>query len=107
MKKQQALLWLALLAGPPALAHEPIIPLLQCWREAVGVICEARWSHGVAIPSARYEVTDAQDKPLLSGQTDAQGRLRFARPSAAFHVLLWDARGWLAEAGWRDVKENR
>lgn len=75
-------------------------------REAGNVACKARWSNGVAVPGARYEVTDAQDKTLLSGKTDRQGRLRFAPPPDAFHVLLWDIHGWLAEAGWRDVKEN-
>jgi len=100
-------LWLALFVSLPALAHEPLIPLMQCWREASEVACAAHFSHGPAVPGARYEVTDAQDKALLSGVTDQLGRLRFARPPAAFHVLLWDARGSLAEVGWRDVKENR
>jgi len=105
MKK--ALLYFGLLIGTHALAHEPVIPLLHCWREAAEVSCEARFSHGPAVPGARYEVTDAQDKTLLSGVTDRQGHLRFARPPDAFHVLLWDARNVLAEVGWRDVKENR
>ncbi len=97
-------LWLAvLLAGTPALAHEPVIPLLQCRAEAAEVACEARWSNGVAMPGARYEVTDARDQALLAGVTDRQGRLRFAPPQGAFHVLVWDARGVMAEAGWRDV----
>lgn len=105
MKK--TLLYLGLLIGTPALGHEPVIPLLNCWREVAEVFCEARFSHGPAVPGARYEVTDAQDETLLFGVTDRQGRLRFARPPDAFHVLLWDARNVLAEAGWRDVKENR
>ncbi|THF62612.1 hypothetical protein [Pseudothauera rhizosphaerae] len=105
MKKM--LLYLGLLIGTPALGHEPVIPLLQCRREAAEVFCEARFSHGPAVPSARYEVTDAQDKTLLSGVADRQGRLSFAPPAEAFHVLLWDARNVLAEVGWRDVKESR
>jgi len=97
-------LWLAaLLAGTPALAHDPVIPLLQCRAAAAGVACEARWTNGVAMPGARYEVTDARDKALLAGVTDRQGRLRFALPQGAFHVLVWDARGVMAEAGWQDV----
>lgn len=94
------------LISMPTLAHEPMIPLLQCWHEAGKVSCEAHWTNGVAVPGARYEVTDAQDRTLLSGQTDRQGRLRFTPPPGAFHVLLWDARGWLAEAGRQDVKER-
>lgn len=105
MKK--ALLYLGLVIGTPALAHDPVIPLLHCWREAGEVACEARFSRGVAVPSARYEVTDAQDTPLLSGVTDRQGHLRFTPSAKVFYVLLWDARGMLAEAGWRDLKESR
>ncbi len=96
----------ALLAGTPALAHEPMIPLLQCGREGMEVACEARWSNGVAMPGARYEVTDARDQALLAGVTDRQGRLRFAPPQGVFHVLVWDARGVMGEAGWRDVVGN-
>lgn len=106
MKKEA--MGLALLVGSASVqAHEPVIPLLHCWSEAAEVACEARFSHGPAVPSARYEVTDAEDKTLLSGVTDRQGRLRFARPSTVFHVLLWDARNALAEASWQEVKESR
>ena len=100
-------LYLGLLIGTPALGHEPVIPLLQCWRGPTEVFCEARFSHGPAVPHARYEVTDAQDKTLRSGVTDRQGQLRFKAPSDVFHVLLWDARHTLAEAGSRDIKESR
>lgn len=97
---------LTLLISTPALAHDPLIPLLQCRHEAAEVTCTASWSTGVAMSRARYEVTDAQDKTLLSGQTDRQGRLRFVLPQGEFYVLIWDARNMLAEVGWRDVKEN-
>lgn len=101
--RKNALWPAALLACTPALAHEPMTPLLLCRAEAAEVACVARWSNGVAMPGARYEVTDARDKALLAGVTDRQGSLRFAPPQAAFHVLVWDARGVMAEAGWRDV----
>lgn len=106
--KRQIIAWLALLtAALPALAHDPVIPLLNCWREATEVVCEGRRSDGNPIRGGRYEVTDSQDKMLLSGQLDRSGRMRFVSPTEAFHVLLWNSRGVMAEAGWRDVHDQR
>lgn len=92
----------------PALAHKEdhsIIPVCTCWNDGSDIRCEAGWSHGHPMASARIDIIGYDEKVLLSVKADDKGRVHFARPEGEFYVLMTDKRnnGQTVEVDWRDI----
>jgi hypothetical protein len=78
---------LAMLAlARPADAHAPVF---DCFAEADGkVSCEGGFSDGASAEGVAVRVLDANEKVLLSGKIDHDGRFAFAKPAGDFHVVF-------------------
>jgi hypothetical protein len=83
---------------------------LSCWNEATEVVCqgatfgsgETRFMDGTTI-----EVSDENDKILLSARLNRKGEIRFPHPAGKFHVLMEEGPGQTIELNWRDVAARR
>jgi hypothetical protein len=70
----------------PADAHAPVF---DCFAEGDGkVACEGGFSDGASAEGVAVRVLDPNEKVLLSGKIDHDGRFAFARPSGDFHVVF-------------------
>jgi len=77
----------ALLVLPSwAAAHSAVF---DCFNETDGrVTCEGGFSDGSSAAGVPVKVLDTQDKLLLSGTIDKEGRFSFTRPSGDFRVVF-------------------
>jgi len=81
-----ALVLCALAGARPADAHAPIF---DCFAEADGKIsCEGGFSDGASAEGVAVRVLDPNEKVLLAGKIDHDGRFAFARPAGEFHVVF-------------------
>jgi hypothetical protein len=74
--------------GIPALgaAHSPVF---DCYAEKDGrITCEGGFSDGASAAGVAVRVLDANDKLLLAGKIDAEGRFSFAKPAGEFHIVF-------------------
>ena len=70
----------------PTHAHAP---LFDCFADGKDKIsCEGGFSDGSSATGIVVRVLDGQEKVLLEGKIDADGRFAFARPAVEFHVLF-------------------
>ncbi len=81
---------LLMLAGTaamrPAAAHAP---LFDCFAEGTDKIsCEGGFSDGSSASGIAVRVLDAQEKVLVEGKIDADGKFGFKRPAGDFHVTF-------------------
>ncbi len=77
-----------LLAAEMAAAHSPVF---DCFNGEDGQItCEGGFSDGTSATGVRVRVLDANEKVLLEGKIDADGRFTFKKPPVDFH-LIFDA----------------
>jgi hypothetical protein len=75
-----------LLFASASQAHSPVF---DCFNDDGGkVTCEGGFSDGTSATGVRVRVLDKDDKVLLEGKIDADGRFTFAKPKADFHVVF-------------------
>lgn len=97
---------LILLVAMPASAHSPNqsnIRVVSCWSEGDAVVCRSTRALAGNWNNVPVQVFDAAGRMLHATKTDGKGWARFARPAAAFHVLIGDKPGEAVEVDWRDV----
>ncbi len=71
---------------PTAEAHAP---LFDCFADGPDKIsCEGGFSDGSSASGILVRVLDAQEKVLLEGKIDADGKFSFKKPPGDFHVLF-------------------
>lgn len=76
----------ALACGRLAVAHSPVF---DCFVEGDGRIsCEGGFSDGASAEGVSVRVLDPNEKVLLAGKIDAEGRFAFARPDGDFHIVF-------------------
>jgi hypothetical protein len=82
----------ALLVVPSwAAAHSAVF---DCFNEKDGrVTCEGGFSDGTSAAGVPVKVLDSQDKLLLSGAIDKEGRFSFKRPPGDFRVVFDAGKG--------------
>lgn len=81
-----ALALVVLGSGRPADAHSPVF---DCFAEADGKIsCEGGFSDGASAEGVAVRVLDPNEKVLLAGKIDHDGRFGFAKPAGDFHVVF-------------------
>jgi nickel transport protein len=87
-----AILWAVLgtlLVGPaPGLAHKVN---LFAYCEGGVVFVESYFPDGKAVESGRIEVFDSQQKKLLEGTTDKEGKFSFKVPAMDDLIIVLDA----------------
>jgi hypothetical protein len=72
-------------------AHSPVF---DCYDETDGrITCEGGFSDGASANGVAVRVLDGQEKLLLSGKIDAEGRFSFKKPSGEFHVVFDAGKG--------------
>ena len=79
------------LAGATLLAHSALAhsPVFDCFNETADqVTCEGGFSDGASAAGVNVRVLDKNDRLLLEGKIDAEGRISFAKPAAEFHVVF-------------------
>jgi hypothetical protein len=70
----------------PVDAHSAVF---DCFAESDGKIsCEGGFSDGASAEGVAVRVLDPNEKVLVSGKIDRQGRFAFARPEGDFHVVF-------------------
>jgi hypothetical protein len=73
-------------AGRLADAHSPVF---DCFAEPDGKItCEGGFSDGASAEGVAVRVLDPNEKVLLAGKIDHDGRFGFAKPPGDFHVVF-------------------
>lgn len=75
-----------MMAAANATAHSPIF---DCFNEPdAKVTCEGGFSDGASAEGVSVRVLDQNEKVLISGKIDAEGRFTFERPAGEFHVIF-------------------
>jgi hypothetical protein len=87
LRKTYSLLLAGTLAAPALVAaHSPVF---DCYAEKDGQItCEGGFSDGASAAGVPVRVLDANEKLLLAGKIDAEGRFTFAKPAGEFHIVF-------------------
>jgi hypothetical protein len=81
-----ALALAAMVSARPADAHSAVF---DCFAEADGKIsCEGGFSDGASAEGVAVRVLGPNEKVLVSGKIDHDGRFAFARPDGDFHVVF-------------------
>jgi hypothetical protein len=81
-----ALALAAIGAARPVDAHSAVF---DCFAEEGGrIACEGGFSDGASAEGVAVRVLDPNEKVLLSGKVDHEGRFAFARPEGDFHVVF-------------------
>jgi hypothetical protein len=76
----------AMVAARPVDAHSAVF---DCFAEADGKIaCEGGFSDGASAEGVAVRVLDPNEKVLVAGKIDHEGRFAFARPQGEFHVVM-------------------
>ena len=75
-----------MVAAATAKAHSPIF---DCFNEPDGkVTCEGGFSDGASAAGIPVRVVDQNEKVLISGKIDSEGRFTFERPAGEFLVIF-------------------
>lgn len=98
---QASLLAGALLAGAPALAHNPVVECRQV--SADTIVCRGGFSDGSLAPGVRLDVLNYDDKVLLAGKLGKDSTLSFKKPQGEFYVLFDAGPGHVVEVDHAEI----
>lgn len=75
---------LALSCATASLAHSPVF---DCFIDGGDKItCEGGFSDGASAAGVTVRVLDQDDRVLIEGKIDAEGRFSFSKPTQDYHV---------------------
>lgn len=98
-----AFLTFALTFAPCAFAHAPVF---DCFAEGEEKItCEGGFSDGASAAGVLVRVLDKDDRVLIEGKIDADGRFSFSKPKQVYHVVFDAGAGHAVTVFGADITE--
>lgn len=93
---------LALALAQTAAAHSPVF---DCFVEGDKITCEGGFSDGATAAGVSVRVLDKNDRVLIEGKIDSDGRFTFPKPDQDYHVLFDAGSGHTVTVFGSDVTE--
>ena len=92
----------AALSSAHCLAHSAVF---DCFIEGDKITCEGGFSDGASAAGVLVRVLDKDDRVLIEGKIDAEGRFSFPRPQQDYHVFFDAGAGHAVTVFGADITE--
>jgi len=97
------LLFLLVFLSTPGMAHSIY---MECSETSSNIECQAGFSDGSSAEHLPFEVISYDDEALVDGETNADSRFSFQRPTTDFFILLDAGPGHVVEVDMEEIAAN-